>query len=73
MPKKKDMPAPFYGGVKSGYDDSLRAFLQAAMMLYTAASNAITLADSGADPAKCLESIRPHVAAYREAAYGEDS
>ena len=69
MAKKKQDNRPFFD-VMHEYQDSLKEYTEAAMMLHVAVTTALHLVEQGADPKRALETLREHDARYDKAAHG---
>lgn len=71
MSRKKEQAKPYYS-VAHEYADSLKAFQEAAMMLYTQVNTSLQLLGSRPERAKeLLEMLREPAEKYRLAVHGE--
>jgi len=69
MAKPKKETVPLFK-IKHDYDESLKAYCEAASMLHVSVVTALHLASQGTDPARCLETIRKYNDAFEAAAHG---
>lgn len=70
MARQKDPIRPLYP-VKHEYEAAMKAFLEAATMLYNAADTAVKLAETKEAAQRGLMALKPHLEAYRLAVYGD--
>jgi len=69
MANKRQDSRPFFD-VMHEYQESLKEYTEAAMMLHVAVTTALRLVEQGADPKRALETLREHDDRYGKAAHG---
>jgi hypothetical protein len=72
MARKKEPTKPFYS-IKHDYEDSLKEFEHASMMLYNAVTTILRLEEHIKDPAakRMVEQLREHAEHYGKVVHGE--
>lgn len=65
-------PRPFYE-VRHEYEESFRAYQQAANSLYSAVVSITSIVSSGGDPGKAIEALKPYADAFFKAAYHQEA
>ncbi len=71
MPSAKNGEPAYYFFALHEFLRAQKIYNDAASKLHQTAATAINLADSGADPKRCIEALRKPVADFELAAYGD--